>query len=149
MKEKIIKKACMIFMLSVIVMSNVGGIFAYASNWQDTPYSAYSGDGSDSSTTIRGKTDTTKVYAYNKNTDDKTHRISIAGTHSTSGTGNVFGYDNCTYGAYYHDLKPGVSKYMSSVVYERGYRNAYLVFAEANHKLGWLYGVWSPDSIGL
>jgi len=112
------------------------------------PYSAYSGDGSDSTTEIRAKTDTTKVYAYNKNTDDRTHRINIAGTHTTSGYGSAFSYDDCTYGAYYFDVKPGVRRYMSSVVYERGYRNAYLVFAEANHKLGWLYGVWSPDSIG-
>ncbi len=147
MKKKLIKKVCMVFMLGVIVVSNAGAIMATASNWQDTPYSAYSGDGSDSTTEIRAKTDTTKVYAYNQN-NDMTHRISIAGTHSTSGYGSAFDYDNCTYGTYYHDLKPGVRKYMSSLVYERGYRNAYLVFAEANHKLGWLYGVWSPDSIG-
>ena len=29
-----------------------------------------------------------------------------------------------------------------------GTGNTFLVFAEANHKLGWLYGEWSPESIG-
>lgn len=128
-------------MLSVILVSNVGAVLVSASNWQGTPYSAYSGDGSDSSTEIRAKTDTTKVYAYNQNTNDRTHRINIAGTHTTSGHGSVFNYNDCTYGEYYYDVKPGIKKYMSSVVYENGYRNAYLVFAEANHKVGWLNGV--------
>lgn len=135
-------------MLGVIIVSNCSFLLVSASNWRDTPYSTYSGDGSDSSTEIRAKTDTTKVYAYNKNTNDRTHRINIAGTHKTSGYGSTFSYNDCTYGAYYFDIKPGMRRYMSSLVYERGYRNAYLVYAEANHKLGMLYGVWSPDSIG-
>lgn len=147
-KQNVIKRICIIFMLSIITISNVGPLLAIASNWEDTPYSAYSGDGSDSATDIRGKTDTSQVYAYNKNTNDRTHRINIAGTHQISGHGSPFSYNDCTYGAYYFDVKPGMRRYMSSLVYERGYRNAFLVFAEANHKLGWLYGEWSPDSIG-
>ena len=44
-------------------------------------------------------------------------------------------------------VKPGTYKYLKNSVYEKGYRNAYLVFTEAHHKASWIRGVWSPDSI--
>ena len=148
MKVKTVKRICLSIMMGVMVLSNAGTMFTLANNHDDHSYYGYAGDGSDFSTLIRPKTDRTSAYAKNLNSN-LTHRIQVEGTHVTSGDGNVFGFDNCTLGTRwgYYDLKPGTYKYLRNSVYEKGYRNAYLVFTEAHHKAGWINGVWSPDSI--
>ena len=148
MKVKTIKRICLSIMMGVMVLSNAGTMLTFANNHIDLPYSAYGGDGSDYSSDIRPKTDRSSAYAKNLN-NNLTHRIQVAGTHAASGYGNVFGFDNCTWGTKwdYYDLKPGTYKYLKNSVYEKGYRNAYLVFTEAHHKAGWIRGVWSPDRI--
>jgi len=45
------------------------------------------------------------------------------------------------------DIEQSPYQNLINSVYEKGYRNAYLVFTEAHHKAGWINGVWSPDSI--
>ena len=148
MKVKSVKKICWSIMAGVVILSNAGAMMTFANNHEDHLYEGYAGDGSDVPTLIRPKTDRTSAYAKNLNTN-LTHRIEVAGTHATSGHGNVFGFDNCTEGTQwgYYDLKPGTYKYLRNTVYEKGYRYAYLVFTEAHHKTGWMRGLWSPDSI--
>ena len=142
--KRFVKRICVFSMLATC-MTSMG--IVRANNWQDTPYSAYSGSGSDDATEVRAKMDKSKVYAHNQNTNDRTHRIQIAGTNLPEHSyGSPFGFDDCTYGAWHYDLGPGVSRYMSSVVKERGYSGAFLVYAEANQKIGYIYGVWSPDN---
>ena len=143
MKVKTVKRICLSIITGVVILSNAGAMMTFANNHADRPYSAYGGDGGDYASEIRSKTDRTSAYAKNLNTN-LTHRIEVIGTNS--------GYnsrDNCTEGTQwgYYDLKPGKYKYLRNTVYEKGYRKAYLLFTEANHKSGWISGLWSPDSI--
>lgn len=148
MKVKSIKRICMSVIIGVVILSNVGKILPLANNHEDTKYAAYSGDGSDSTTLIREKTDRTSSYAKNLNTD-LTHRIEVVGTEKRSGYGDAFNYDNCTLDGEFGsvDLAPGTYRYIRNSVYEKGYRYAYLIFTEAHQKEGWIEGLWSPDSI--
>ena len=120
-------------MAGVVILSNAGAMMTFANNHEDHLYEGYAGDGSDVPTLIRPKTDRTSAYAKNLNTN-LTHRIEVAGTHATSGHGNVFGFDNCTEGTQwgYYDLKPGTYQYRRNTVYEQGYRYAYLVLTVFN-----------------
>ncbi|WP_314068091.1 DUF2712 domain-containing protein [uncultured Vagococcus sp.] len=125
--------------------------YAFANNHADTRFSRYStGDGGDSVTPARSKTDDSYMYAYN----DK----SALGFHAQAAASLNGGNDIITnqVAAGYVSVPVGQSKYITNYVWEttdaKGkkkprYYWARLLIMPGSHSKTWLSFLWSPDSI--
>lgn len=129
-----------------VIMANFGTQYVQANNCRDEAYYFnYSGDGSDVATQPRGKTDASSAYAMNLSTHCS-HFISVAGTQDKDHNPAI-AFDNCTYHAYWIEVKVGEYRYLPNLVYESGYKYAYLVISPGSHLPCLVKGKWSPDSV--
>lgn len=129
-----------------VIMANFGTQYAQAKNYKDTKYYIqYAGDGCDVMTTVRPKEDASSAYAKNTSTHC-THRISVAGTHSTRGNTPLL-YNNCSCNTGGYMVPIGESRYLPNWVHEWGYEYAFLVIMPTSHDPCTVQGLWSPDSV--
>ncbi|MDE7271949.1 MAG: hypothetical protein K2N95_02645 [Lachnospiraceae bacterium] len=142
MLRRKMKKMLSTAILSAMTFMMVGSIQVHANNWKDRPFS-FVFNGTQNYTEAEQKTDTSKLYM-------KCESI----TSGTSYTAHAIGYDpatgrnvDCSRGYSYVFNKPGQSYYMTSWVYENGYRQAKIA---ASPNYGYSFsasGQWSPDNV--
>lgn len=141
LKNKV-KKIFGTMMLSATALMMAGTIQVYANNWQDKDFS-FTFNGAQKYTAAEQKMDTSKLYM-------KCNSI----TSGTSYTAHAIGYSpstgknvDCSRGYSYTFNKPAQSYYMTSWVYEDGYRWAKIA---ASPNYGYSFsasGKWSPDNV--
>ncbi len=124
--------------------------YASANNHTDTRFARYStGDGGDSVTSPRSKTDLTSMYAYN---DQSTLYVYLRPVGSYGGS--TF-YTNQVASGYTY-LGVGSAKYISNYVRETvdangkskpSYSHAAFLISPGSHSKTWISFLWSPDSV--
>lgn len=137
-----IKKTMSKVLLTAMTLMMACTLQVHANNHDDSKFS-FTFSGSQNFTEVREKMDTSKLYM-------KCESI----TSGTSYTAHAIGYNSstrtnvdCSRGYTYTFNKAGQSYYMTSWVYENGYRYARIA-ASPNYNYSFeASGKWSPDNV--
>ena len=142
--RKYLKRVLATVAIGVIAVGSRGMVnSALANNYTDTAFGFdYNGDGSDLSTEMRSKTDSSATYVFNNASGSATISVAVAGVKKYSSYASPFASE---YLGNYYSVKPGNRKYMPNSMYPT-YKWAYLVMASSDHQAHHLSGKWSPDN---
>lgn len=137
------KKVVGAMMLGVMLFGVTGALQANANNWQDTSFT-FSFSNGQKYTAVRAKQDTSKLYmkvnSITSGTSYTAHAVGCASTSTST-------YVDCSRGYSYKFSSAGQSYYMTSWVYENGYRYARIA-GSPNYAYAFsASGVWSPDNL--
>lgn len=145
--SKMSKKLVAFAVAIVITMGSTGmASIALANNYTDTPFGySYNGDGSDITTVMRAKLDSSATYVFNNATNSHSVSVAVTGakTYSSSPSFMPSGYIST-----YYTVSVGNRKYITtgSNLYPT-YSYAYLLMATSDHTENYISGKWSPDNI--
>lgn len=145
--SNIAKKLVVLAVATVITLGSTGvANVALANNYTDTTFGySYNGDGSDITTDMRAKQDSSATYIFNNATNS--HSISVAVTGAKTYSSNP-SFMPSGYISSYYTVKVGNRKYITtgSNLYPT-YSYAYLLMATSDHTANYISGKWSPDNI--
>ena len=127
-KGRVMKAAA----LSLMIVGMCAGGVVTAGNVKDKPYNEYSTNGA--STKPEKKEDATSAYILHSGYADVNVQVRNGGNNYSAGGATFF-------------VKMGQSRYLPNYIYELGMRECYLWMRQSATSAGWLYGVWSPDSV--
>lgn len=136
------KKTLGAVVLSAMTLMMVSATQVHANNWQDKDF-YFSFNGAQKYTAAAEKMDSSKLYMKCNNIKTNTSYTAHAIGYSPSTGKNV----DCSRGYSYTFSRAGQSYYMTSWVYENGYRWARIA-ASPNYSYSFsASGKWSPDNV--
>lgn len=132
--KKLSKMSAMLLIIAAVLSTSSLG--AFAANNKDTGYSFTVGQGWQSRTEYREKTNSTSVYVKSLSGPAITYFYVIAPNGSIQNSGKGVA-----------PISPGQERRIFNHVYENGWRSCALASIN-NPYSGQSTGVWSPDSVG-
>lgn len=114
-----------------------------ANNYTDTNFGfSYSGDGSDLTTSMRQKQDSSATYVFNNAKNSYNISVTVHGekSYSSCPDPNSHGYWSGRY-----TVKTGNRKYITTSMYPT-YKYAFLSMATTDESAHYISGKWSPDN---